>query len=284
MVVLATSCLSVLSSVLVLSIHHQRGPPSRAPTWLRKLCFRVIAPLICLRRQKDVLQPGKIVMSTERPKLSTFDRRESKFRQGSKISSGEVYVRDRTSDTSASATIDTQDRTRVGLCNLTGYASGQQQPDVYCARQQRLKASYTPLQQQRDCTLQKLKSYNSSYQDKIVSENSEPAFSDSSFIEYTTSSATYSCSNNEEPSRGDALEDSATRGGSRASPTYSLVVSYLINLIQTRQEVEIRDEEIFKEWHDVAFVLDRLLFYLFFLITLLSTVCILEMRPPVQTI
>ncbi|RUS91321.1 hypothetical protein EGW08_000935 [Elysia chlorotica] len=48
MVVLATSCLSVLSSVLVLSIHHQRGRPSRAPLWLRRLCFSLVARLLHL--------------------------------------------------------------------------------------------------------------------------------------------------------------------------------------------------------------------------------------------
>ena len=42
-VVLATSCLSVLSSVLVLSIHHQRGRPRRVPDWLRVLVFSVLA-------------------------------------------------------------------------------------------------------------------------------------------------------------------------------------------------------------------------------------------------
>ena len=49
MVVLATSCLSVLSSVLVLSIHHQRGRPRRVPGWLRYVVFRVVARLVCVR-------------------------------------------------------------------------------------------------------------------------------------------------------------------------------------------------------------------------------------------
>ena len=46
MVVLATSCLSVLSSVLVLSIHHQRGRPRRVPDWLRVLVFWVLARVV----------------------------------------------------------------------------------------------------------------------------------------------------------------------------------------------------------------------------------------------
>lgn len=71
---------------------------------------------------------------------------------------------------------------------------------------------------------------------------------------------------------------------SRNNHTYGVVVRYLISLIQTRHEGEVKDEEIFQEWHDVAFVLDRLLFYLFFFITLVSTVSILELRPEEEKI
>ncbi|GFO02266.1 hypothetical protein PoB_002877100 [Plakobranchus ocellatus] len=70
-----------------------------------------------------------------------------------------------------------------------------------------------------------------------------------------------------------------------ASSTYRTILRYLLNLIEIRQEQEvseIKDEELFREWHDIAFVLDRLLFYLFFLVTLVSTVCILEMRPETE--
>ncbi|KAK3754271.1 hypothetical protein RRG08_050935 [Elysia crispata] len=64
--------------------------------------------------------------------------------------------------------------------------------------------------------------------------------------------------------------------------TYRTILRYLLSLVQIRQEqevTEVKDEELYKEWHDLAFVLDRLLFYLFFFVTLGSTVGILEMRP-----
>ena len=49
MVVLATSCLSVLSSVLVLSIHHQRGRPRWVPDCLRVLVFWVLTRVVRVR-------------------------------------------------------------------------------------------------------------------------------------------------------------------------------------------------------------------------------------------
>ena len=67
--------------------------------------------------------------------------------------------------------------------------------------------------------------------------------------------------------------------------TYRTILRYLLSLVQIRQEQEVsevQDEELYKEWHDVAFVLDRLLFYLFFFVTLVSTIGILEMRPETE--
>ncbi|OWF51381.1 hypothetical protein KP79_PYT23148 [Mizuhopecten yessoensis] len=56
-------------------------------------------------------------------------------------------------------------------------------------------------------------------------------------------------------------------------------IKELIDLLQTRHLEELYEEEVYKEWRDVAFVLDRMFFVLFLLITTISTVCILEMRP-----
>lgn len=58
------------------------------------------------------------------------------------------------------------------------------------------------------------------------------------------------------------------------------VVRQLIDVIQNKHSQEVKDEEVFREWHDVAYVLDRLLFYVFLFITVVSAICILEMRPP----
>ncbi|KAL3884940.1 hypothetical protein ACJMK2_025039 [Sinanodonta woodiana] len=48
MIVLSISCLSILSSVWILSIHHQRGKPTRVPTWIKILVFKILAPILCL--------------------------------------------------------------------------------------------------------------------------------------------------------------------------------------------------------------------------------------------
>ena len=57
------------------------------------------------------------------------------------------------------------------------------------------------------------------------------------------------------------------------------IVQRLITFIQAKHSDELKDDEVYREWHDVACVLDRLLFYVFLVITVVSTVTILEMRP-----
>ncbi|KAK3609954.1 hypothetical protein CHS0354_011787 [Potamilus streckersoni] len=49
MIVLSISCLSILSSVWILSIHHQRGKPTRVPTWIKILVLKIVAPILCLK-------------------------------------------------------------------------------------------------------------------------------------------------------------------------------------------------------------------------------------------
>ena len=57
------------------------------------------------------------------------------------------------------------------------------------------------------------------------------------------------------------------------------IIQRLISFIQAKHKEEVKDEEVYREWHDVACVLDRLLFYVFLIITVVSSVAILEMRP-----
>lgn len=49
MVVLSMSCLSILFSVYILSIHHQRGKPLRCPKSIKFVTFTIIAPVLCLK-------------------------------------------------------------------------------------------------------------------------------------------------------------------------------------------------------------------------------------------
>lgn len=56
-------------------------------------------------------------------------------------------------------------------------------------------------------------------------------------------------------------------------------INQLINMLQRKHHEEVKEDEVFREWRDIAFVLDRLLFVVFLLIITVATVCILEMRP-----
>ncbi|XP_052809286.1 neuronal acetylcholine receptor subunit alpha-10-like [Mya arenaria] len=49
MVVLSMSCVSILFSVYILSIHHQRGKPLRCPKIIKFVFFSIIAPALCLK-------------------------------------------------------------------------------------------------------------------------------------------------------------------------------------------------------------------------------------------
>lgn len=53
----------------------------------------------------------------------------------------------------------------------------------------------------------------------------------------------------------------------------------LIDILEIKQSEDEDDEECYREWRDVAFVLDRLFFILFLILTSLSTLCILAMNP-----
>lgn len=282
MVVLATSCLSVLSSVLVLSIHHQRGPPSRAPSWLRKFCFKVITPILCLRSQHDSAPIPEIIKTSNGRRIRPVVANEAGFGTGTKISISkddhQCVKMDYSSSLDASAPCDVQsgirkkDKGRHTYEQV--YTPGQQPVGTY-------NASYMLMQQQQQQQQQHSYTWNESdhkhspQPHRLILEDNLPKCEIGEVEEIH-------CGIGKLPEESSV--DDASSCGSRGGHTYNLIIGYLIKLIQTRQEEEIKDEEIFKEWHDVAYVLDRLLFYVFFVITLVSTVCILEMRPPVQTI
>ncbi|CAG5132953.1 unnamed protein product, partial [Candidula unifasciata] len=277
MVVLSTSCLSVLSSVLVLSIHHQRGRPSRAPLWLRKLCFHLITPVLCLRRHHHVTEPGEIVIKTGKRDI---DQRDSRFEKGMTIASieeeFECQMMNHTAGGQvASDSLPSQDKRKGSNPVHQVYATAQHHRGSYGLHQQRPKATYIPLKPQRCCT-PKRKQRVSPREHKFTYESCE---SNNPSVGLNEAVNAGTPTQEHEPARTDAAP-----AGTVVSRTYNLVIRYLISLIETRQQMEMRDEEIFQEWHDIAYVLDRLLFYAFFIITLLSTICILEMRPPPQTI
>ncbi|KAH9519807.1 Neuronal acetylcholine receptor subunit alpha-10 [Bulinus truncatus] len=281
MVVLATSCLSVLSSVLVLSLHHQHGRPSRAPLWLRKFCFNIVSPILRLQQRHRATEPGEIIINTSKGHNNVY-RKESKFRNSSKVASSEderEYFRmDRSAAGRQNCREDDASRVQSerakhdkgcfyepgGYMPQNGsqnaYAPGRQKPHL---RQYKFYPSCRPARGGA------AGNWDSGFNDKAVGGGSHSE-----------------CGIEADSYEDDSCDEARPRGdnGSRQSQTYSVVVKYLINLIQTRHEGEVRDEEIFQEWHDVAFVLDRVLFYLFFLITLVSTVTILEMRPEEEKI
>ncbi|KAK3106581.1 hypothetical protein FSP39_023022 [Pinctada imbricata] len=166
MVVLTMSCLSVLTSVWILSIHHQRGKPRRVPKWLRTIIFRVVAVLFCI-------------------KIRQFSGRKSDK--------------------------DTK------LKKLKLSRIGMEDPEII--RMERI-----------------------------------------SDIDQDYASMDADCYRDSPSDRDESLKT-------------------LIEVLRARHLTDMNEEEIFKEWRDVAFVLDRMFFVVFLLVTTVSTVCILEMRP-----
>ncbi|XP_064596453.1 neuronal acetylcholine receptor subunit alpha-10-like [Liolophura sinensis] len=79
LVVLTTSCLSVLTAVIVLGIHHQRGKPEPLPRWLRFLAFRVVAPILCVRfkGRKNFRRTNSIVEDKTKRKSRSRVRSET---------------------------------------------------------------------------------------------------------------------------------------------------------------------------------------------------------------
>lgn len=80
MMVLATSCLSVLSSVFVLSIYHQRGRPQKVPKWMKILMFDLVAKFLCVKVRRCThsrrRQQAKDRVSYNKSRVGTGDETE----------------------------------------------------------------------------------------------------------------------------------------------------------------------------------------------------------------
>ncbi|XP_059173902.1 neuronal acetylcholine receptor subunit alpha-10-like [Physella acuta] len=280
MAVLATSCLSVLSSVLILSIHHQRGRPTRPPPWLRKLCFNIITPVLCLRRPRDVSGSGEVITNSEKKSArGSGTKRESKFGGGSRIASSEESCEYFKMDaTKENCTPDDVTPVASGRAKATQNSTFKQ---VYTPRHnnhtQQPQRAYSPLHQQSNNITREKHIYHQH-------PRHSPHHSDSSLPSSPRVARGRVYYPEQECQDEVESDDGRQPENSKVTQTYNVVVRYLIGLIKTKHEDEILDEQVFQEWHDIAFVLDRLLFYVFFFITLVSTVSILEMRPAVEKI
>ena len=73
MVVLTMSCLSILSSVAILSLHHQRGKPRKVPKLIRGVAFSVIAPVLCLKLKSTKRKRNTVRQNSRTPKKSFSD-------------------------------------------------------------------------------------------------------------------------------------------------------------------------------------------------------------------
>lgn len=174
LVVLSTSCLSVISAVFVLGIHHQRGRPQRVPGWLRKLVCNILAPALCLK----LSTPQNAVQ------LRKKDYKDKKTVRKRRVATEEMDI----------IRLDTKK------------SNDSTEEMVNCM--ERRPASYERLGELRE----------------------------------------------------------------------------LIMLLQRKHAEEVVEDEICREWRDVAYVLDRLMFVVYLLVTSLSTVFLLTMRPPNVTL
>ncbi|GFR91300.1 neuronal acetylcholine receptor subunit alpha-10 [Elysia marginata] len=420
MVVLATSCLSVLSSVLVLSIHHQRGRPSRPPLWLRRLCFSLVARMLRLVQIRDTYATefgnGKEPSEKKKIRFEGYDETKqcchsncrSPGRNGSKLDINNATARYKIAKSSHDGYIEMrtqvrhnsyplQCRCRIGTKRPSDVSCQCYTSRVYVPSQQETTSVHTPSaafnvhrpsthstfyrgHQEHACYSVEsnakcfsdgevlannlrhdhdhLKTRNSqSYRAAVIASDSPECrfqLRDTSegqlVCEFENSSgdgptkgnemediekgesakvkefkSDYSCDEDSLSNSGSDSEDNqtfckdptqtsgsqqqeilihdhsvtndtlirkskaATLNTAQQQPsqnaTYRTILRYLLNLVHIRQEqevTEVKDEELYKEWHDLAFVLDRLLFYLFFFVTLVSTVGILEMRPETE--
>lgn len=178
MVVLSMSCLSILLSVYILSIHHQRGKPIRCPYMVKYVTFSFIARILCLK----VRSSGHV---------STQNRQGRKRNQKK-----DNYFED-----------------HQEVINLVGMSDSCNGQDEYSRV---INA---------DSNLNDLDPILKHYREKESSVNE------------------------------------------------------LIKWLHSKQKSECLEDESFQEWRDVAYVLDRLLFVVFLLITVISTALILSLRP-----
>ena len=176
------SCMSVLTSVWILSIHHHRGKPKAVPKWLKIFIFVVMAKLLCAN--------NRLLRSKE--KFFEFrKKKDKKYNTNIRVGMEESEVIRMDTNTCPGIDLYHLD-TNISTIDNNGY--------------------------------KKDNSYNST----IPSEE---------------------------------------------------CVRELVDLLQFRHIEDVKDEEIYKEWRDLAFILDRMFFVLYLFITTTATVFILEMRP-----
>ena len=73
MVVLTMSCLSILSSVAVLSLHHQRGKPRQVPKIIRCIAFTIVARVLCLKLKSTKRKRNSVRQHSRTSKKSFSD-------------------------------------------------------------------------------------------------------------------------------------------------------------------------------------------------------------------
>lgn len=178
MVVLTMSCVSILFSVYILSIHHQRGKPLKCPHVVKFITFSIIAPALCLK-----LRSSGHVSVNERKGREKRPKKDKSFQDNQEV------------------------------INLVGLSES------------------CPLQEEYGAVLNADSNLNDI--DPILKHYKEKESS----------------------------------------------VNDLIHWLHSKQKSECIEDISFQEWRDVAFVLDRLLFVVFLLITVLSTALILNLRP-----
>ncbi|XP_041356427.1 neuronal acetylcholine receptor subunit alpha-10-like [Gigantopelta aegis] len=178
MVVLSLSCMSVLSSVFVLGIYHQRGKPKNVPRILKIITFNILSPMLCISGR-----------GRDRRLAPSVCKRGSRWQR---VATQEPEV----------IRISTIDQTREHM------------------------------------------------------ELSPHSIKDDNYVEHPVT-----CFDDVTPH------------------PHTAVVKEMISMIQKKQFEETKEEEVFRDWRDVAFILDRLLFFVFLITTIISTVIILEMRP-----
>ncbi|XP_060561240.1 neuronal acetylcholine receptor subunit alpha-10-like [Ruditapes philippinarum] len=176
MVVLSMSCVSILLSVYILSLHHQRGRPLRCPQFIKIIAFSIFAPLLCLKLRSTGHVTGK------------YKRQENK-----------------------SSTLFKKDKQE--MIHLEGIKEHQ----------------------------------------------------------------------NFEEELDHLLSDSSLNGGSdpvlKHYQDKQNSVNELIQWLHKKHNLECLEDMSFQEWRDVAFVIDRLLFVIFLIVTIAATAGILSLRP-----
>jgi len=190
MVVLTMSCVSILFSVYILSIHHQRGKPMRCPRVIKFIFFKIIAPALFLTLRSESRSKAENNRKKKMEMLSDYESELSESPRGGGDANGHLL--------------------KLQDINNVEFASDEMLNDIRITS---------------ETTLQDIDPVLKHYKEKEKS------------------------------------------------------VCELISWLQTKQKSEGEEDQFFQEWRDVAYVLDRVLFVVFLLTTVISTAYILSKRP-----